>query len=94
MLEVTKLAPQQAIKNLGKSFTKFFKKISDYPKLKRKNKNENFRIDNGPRIVGVNAIQTADKKIKVPKLGLVKMIEKLRFKGQIKSVVIFKRANR
>ena len=94
MLEVTKSAPQQAIKDLGQAFSRFFKKLAGYPKFKKKDKHDSFRIDNGPTIVGADAIQIIDNKIKVPKLGWIKMTEKLRFKGQIKSVVISKKADR
>lgn len=94
MLEVTKSAPQQAIKDLGQAFSRFFKKLSGYPKFKKKNQHESFRIDNGPSIIGSDAIQIIDNKIKVPKLGWVKMTENLRFKGQIKSVIVSKKADR
>ena len=36
MLEVTKVAPQQAIKNLGMAFKRFFNKQGKYPKFKKK----------------------------------------------------------
>lgn len=36
MQEVTKNAPQQAIKNLGSAFNRFFRKQGGYPSLKRK----------------------------------------------------------
>lgn len=92
MLEVSKSASQQAIKDLGQAFSRFFKKLEGYPKFKKKDRQDSFRIDNGPTIVGADAIQIIDNKIKVPKLDWVKMTEKLRFKGQIKSVVISKKA--
>ena len=33
MLEVTKSAPQQAIKDLGQAVSRFFKKLAGYPKF-------------------------------------------------------------
>jgi putative transposase len=36
MLEVTKCAPQMAIKDLGKAFQNFFAKRAGYPKFKKK----------------------------------------------------------
>ena len=36
MLNVTKSAPQQAIKNLGTAFTSFFKGQGGYPKFKKR----------------------------------------------------------
>lgn len=94
MLEVTKSAPQQAIKDLGQAFTRFFKKKSKYPRFKKKGKHDSFRVDNGPTTIGSNAVQIKDNKIKIPKLGWVRMTETLRFKGQIKSLVVSRKANR
>ena len=94
MLEVTKTAPQQAIKNLGQAFTRFFKKKSKYPRFKKKGKCDRFRADNGPITAGANAVQIKDNTIKIPKLGWVKMTEILRFKGHIKSLVVSRKANR
>ena len=48
MLEVGKCAPQQAIKNLGTAFNRFFKKQGGYPKFKKKGEHDSFRCDNGP----------------------------------------------
>ena len=56
MLEVTKVAPQQAIKNLGNAFSRFFKKQGAYPRFKKKGIHDSFRADNGPSIKGENAI--------------------------------------
>jgi len=35
MAEVTKCAPQQAVKNLGSAFKRFFKKQGKYPRFKK-----------------------------------------------------------
>lgn len=94
MLEVTKVAPQQAIKNLGEAFNRYFKKYANYPKFKKKGINDSFRTDNGPPSKGMDAITIQGRKIKIPKLGWIKMWEKLRFNGQIKSVVISRTSNR
>jgi len=94
MLEVTKSSPQQSIKDLGKAFKRFFDKNSGYPKFKKKGIRDSFRADNGPTTVGSDAVKTANNKIKIPKLGWVKMTEKLRFSGQIKSLVISRKADR
>lgn len=92
MLEVTKNAPQQSIKNLGLAFNRFFKKHSNYPKFKKKFINDSFRADNGPPAMGLDAVTINNKYIKLAKIGWVKMTEKLRFEGQIKSVVISRKA--
>jgi len=94
MLEVGKCAPQQAIKNLGTAFTRFFSKQSGYPKFKKKGDHDSFRCDNGPKKKGADAIQIQGKKIKIPCLGWVNMRENLRFNGQIKSATVSLTAGR
>jgi len=94
MIEVTKVAPQQAIKNLGTAFKRFFTQQGAYPKFKKKGIHEAFRADNGPVNAHENAVLLENKKIKLPKIGWVRLTEKLRFEGRIQSVTISKRAGR
>ena len=94
MLEVTKVAPQQAIKNLGTAFNRFFKKQGKYPRFKKKGIRDSFRADNGPESAGLDAVPVEGKRIKLPRIGWIRMKESLRFKGQVKSVVISCRAGR
>jgi putative transposase len=77
MLESTKCAPQQAIKNLGTAYSKFFKKQAGYPKFKKKGQKDSFYIDNThERIDG--------KKFSVPNIdGDISLSEALRFEGKI-----------
>ena len=82
MLDVPKTVPQQAIKNLGTAFHRFFTKQSDYPKRKKKFQHDSARLDNGPEKKGADAIQVKCKKIKIPRLGWVRMKEQVRFAGQ------------
>lgn len=94
MQEVTKVAPQQAIKNLGQAFNRFFKHQGKYPQFKKKGIRDSFRADNGPATVGDNAVQLINKKINLPRIGWIKLQEELRVQGQIKSVTVSKKANR
>jgi putative transposase len=94
MTEVTKVSPQQAIKNLGNAFNRFFKKQGKYPRYKKKGIHDAFRADNGPAKKGENAVTIIDNQIKLPRLGWVKMKESLRFKGQIMSVTISRQGTR
>lgn len=65
--EVSSEIPQQALKDLGESFKKFFNKQSSYPKFKKKGKCEiSFFHLNNKFIV-------KDNKIKLEKIGYVKM---------------------
>ena len=81
MSEVTKCAPEQAIKNLGTAFSKFFKKKAKYPVFKKKGVNDRFYISN-------DTFYVKEKNIKLPKIGKVKMAEELRFSGKIMSGVV------
>src|SRR3990167_579080 len=95
MSEVTKVAPQQAIKNLGSAFNRFFKRQGKYPKFKKKGIRDSFRADNGPVKKGEHAVEISNKKIKLPRVGSIRLTEKLRYTGgQIKSVTISRKADR
>lgn len=93
MYEVTKVSPQQAIKDLGNAFNRFFNKQSGYPQFKKKGVNDSFRADNGPQKEGVDAVAVNGNKIKLPKIGWVKLAEKIRFPGRIISVTVSRTAD-
>ena len=85
--EVSKCAVQQAIKDLGVAFVRFFKKTSNYPQFHKKGKHDSFYLDNTQfKIMG--------KKIHIPKLGWVKMRENVRFYGKIMSATISRIADK
>lgn len=94
MLEVTKVAPQQAIKDLGTAFKRFFSGQGKYPRFKKKGIRDSFRADNGPAAKGRDAVPVKGKRIKLPKIGWIKMREIIRIEGQIKSVTISRQAGR
>jgi len=88
MLEVTKCAPQIAIRNdLNKAFRNFFEKRAGYPKYRKKGIHDSFSISN-------DHFETEGNKAWVPLLGWVKMAEELRFNGKIVSAVISRTADR
>ena len=65
--EVSSEIPQQALKDLGIAFDRFFNKKSSYPKFKKKGKDEiSFYHLNNKFIV-------KDKKVKLEKIGYVRM---------------------
>ena len=95
MLEVTKNAPQQAIRNLGAAFKNFFEGRAEYPKFKKKGvSRDSFRADNGPDKLHPNAVDVDGKRIKLPVIGWVKMREAIRFNGKIKSAIVSRTADR
>ena len=89
MLDVTKVAPQQAIKNLGTAFTRFFTGKSKYPQPKRKGQHDSFRADNGP-----GTFKVTGRRLKLPVVGTLKLREELRFTGKPMSVTISREADR
>lgn len=94
MQEITKVAPQQAIKNLGNAFMRFFQHQGKYPRFKKKGIHDSFRADNGPTQKGDHAVHIQNKKIQLPKIGWIRLTEGVRYEGQIKSVTVSRRANR
>ena len=89
MFEVPKAAPQQAVKNLGDAFKRFFQGKSAYPRFKKKFVDDSFRADNGPGTFDVQG-----KWIRLPRIGWIRTREPLRFSGKLKRVVVSRTADR
>ena len=87
MLEVTKNAPQMAIIQLGQAFKNFFAGRSRYPRFRKKGRDDRFTLTN-------DQINIDGSRIRIPRLGWVRMRESLRFAGKIMSATISRVANR
>ena len=87
MMEVTKCAPQLAIKDLGKAFDNYFAKRADFPRFKKKGRGDSFSISN-------DQFKIEGKAIRIPNLGHVRMTEGLRFDGKVMGATISRRADR
>lgn len=95
MLEVTKNAPQQAIKNLGAAFKNFFDGRAKYPRFRKKGvSHDSFRADPGPDKLHPNAVEVDARRVKLPVIGWVRMREAVRFVGKIKSAIVSRTADR
>jgi len=81
MLEVTKNAPQMAIMQLGRAFENFFAGRARYPKFRKKGQDDRFTLSN-------DQFRVEDRRIRIPKLGWVRMRETLRFTGRIVSASV------
>jgi putative transposase len=81
VLDVTKCAPEGAFMNLGNAFSNFFQGRAKYPKFKKKGKHDSFYLAN-------DKFHVHGRRIKIPKLGWVRMRESLRFSGKIQSAVV------
>ena len=87
------LALSNAQLNLEKAFNTFFKKKTGYPKFKSKHKcrwsytTNNLRNKKNPE---KDSIRFDGSRIKLPKVGYVKIVEHRQHEGVIKSVVVSK----
>lgn len=87
MSEVTKCAPQSAIMNLGKAYKNFWAGRAKYPSRRKKGRHDSFTVDN-------TQFTIEGSRIKIPRLGWVRMCEPLRFDGKILSATISKNGGR
>lgn len=87
--EVTKCVCDSAFENLNAAFRNFFrtKNGKTYPKFHKKGVKDSFTVDNTKFVV-------EGKKIRIPKLGWVRMTEELRFDGKLMSATVKKRAGK
>ena len=86
MLEVTKNAPQMAIMQLGRAFQNFFEKRARYPRFRHKGINDRFTLSND--LIKVNGCR-----IRIPKLGWLKMREAPRYTGRIVAATVSRAAD-
>jgi putative transposase len=84
--EVSKTAPQYALRHLSNAWKRCLTKVSAQPKFKKKGRDDSFTLD-GSIIVGFN-------QIKLPRIGWVKTFEILSDNVTPKSVTISKKADR
>jgi putative transposase len=87
MLEVTKCAPQLAIRQLGTAFKNFFAGRAGYPKFRKRGVDDRFSLSNDQFVLN-------GKGIRIPNLGWVRMREALRLRGKIMSAAISRRADK
>ncbi|TXH11058.1 MAG: transposase [Spirochaetes bacterium] len=91
MLESTKCAPQEALINLGKAFDNFFKKRGKYPSFKKRGVHDAFKLSSGQFSVDTTG---GVARLRIPKVGCVRLSETPRFDGEPVSVTISRRAGR
>ena len=76
-----------AIKNLSEGIKRWKDKVSGFPKFKKRGHRLSYTTDE-------QAVKVDGKRIKLPKIGWVKMFQELRFEGDIIGVTISKTAHR
>ncbi len=82
MTDVTKWAPQKAIYDAYDALIRWWKKLTKHPRFHKKGKQRDRFY------VGVGDFSIKGKKIRIPRIGWVKMAQHLRFEGRQKHVVI------
>lgn len=76
-----------AIKNLGQGIANWVSKRAKFPRFKKRGIRDSFTTDE-------QSVRVEGKKIKLPKIGWVKMRQELRFVGKIIRVTISRTAHR
>ena len=90
MYEVTKCAPQEAVIDLGTAFRAFFEKRGGYPRFKKKGAaGDSFCAANE-----AGTFRVEGRRIRLPRIGWVRMREELRFSGKAKRVTVSRKADR
>jgi len=84
--QVSKCAPQYALRQLAETWKRAFKKTSKPPRFKRKGWDDSFTLD--------GAIKLEHNRVRVPVIGWLKTYERLPYAYQPKSVTISRTADR
>jgi len=88
MLEVTKCASAEALRtNLNRALKNFFEKRTKFPVFHQKGCHDSFSVYN--RHFSVEGMM-----VKIPKLGMVRIAEPLRFSGKIVGATVSKTADK
>lgn len=85
--ESPKDANQQPFTYLQSAFNRFFEGKARRPRFKKRGRHDSFYLSNF--VIRIN-----DKKIRLPKIGWIKLHERLRFTGKIMSATISRTADR
>jgi putative transposase len=91
MYEVSKCAPQEALRDLDRAFKNFFRGVKEgkkigFPSFKRKGNRDSFRLTGTIKIVG--------KAVQLPRLGILTLKETPRINGKILSATVSREADR
>lgn len=91
MYEVSKCAPQEALRDLDKAFKNFFQSLKQggkvgFPKFKKKGIHDAFRL--------TGTIKVNDKSVQLPRLGKIKTKETTFNSGRVLSATVTREADR
>jgi len=102
MKEISKNVPQRAVENLSRAYKNTFTNIkkgkkgkkAGFPKFKKKYHHDSFRADTGTSKQSPNTVKITKDKVKLPRIGWVRLAEPLRFSGRIISAVVSRSADK
>lgn len=91
MYEVSKCAPQEALRDLDKAYQHFFRGLkkgtpSGFPKFKKKGVRDSFRL--------TGSIKVNKKTVQLPRLGTLRLKEDSKVEGRILSATVSREADR
>ncbi len=91
MYEVSKCAPQEALRDLDKAFNNFYRGLKEgtdvgFPKFKKRGEHDSFRLTGTIKIKG--------KAIQLPRLGTIRLKEVPKIRGRILSATVSREADR
>jgi putative transposase len=93
MYEVSKCAPQEALRDLERAFKNFYRGLKSgkrvgFPRFKKRGVHDSFRLNGTIRFIG--------RMIQLPRLGRIRLKEKREsyFKGRMLSATVTRRADR
>lgn len=91
MYEVSKCAPQESLRDLDRAFLNFFRGLKQglnigFPSFKKKGARDSFRL--------TGAIRIRERKVQLPRLGLIGLKEFPKVKGKILSATVSREADR
>ena len=81
--EVNSQPLQQTLKNLESAYVAFFKKITAFPRFKKRSDKQSFRVPQHFSLTG-------DNKLKLPKMSPISIVIHRAIEGEMKSVTISK----
>ncbi len=87
--DLSQNASKNAIHNFGDAITRWKSGQNNFPVYKRRDGKCSYQADNG-----AGTVEVYKNRIKLPKIGWVRMREELRYTGEISKVVVSKRNNR
>lgn len=84
--EVDSVALQQSLRDLDSAYQSFFKKRAGYPRFKSKHSNnQSYRTNNDNRVASIRIV---DNRIRLPKVGFVKIKQSRTFEGRILNATV------